>query len=213
LFDIYIKDGQIFGISYGRSRASTIAALEPSRKVSLTVVPIIGALGSENPSIDGPDLVRRLAHAYGAEYRSLPVPLLVEDIRTRDALIQFTKVQETIALAKKAHIVLIGIGALATDISSGIWKGYLDDRELTRLKKQGAVGHMCGQFFDAQGKILDLEVNQRSIGIGIKTLSTINYVIAAASGLGKKEAILGALRGKYLNSLVTDDTTATAILN
>jgi DNA-binding transcriptional regulator LsrR (DeoR family) len=212
LLDNYMRDGQIIGVSYGRSLASTVAALSPNRKVDLTVVPVIGALGSENPEIDGPELVRRFAQAYGAEYRYLPVPLLVEDVRTRDALMQLPKVRETLNLARRAKIVLIGIGAPDPSISSGIWKGYLDDRQLQRIRKQGAVGHMCGQFYDAQGKVLDIDVNQRAIGIGIEALSSIESVIAVASGLGKTDAILSALRGEHLNILVTDDETATAIL-
>ena len=212
LIDSHIDDGQIFGVSYGRSMASTIAALVPSRKVELIVVPVIGALGSENPAIDGPDLVRKFASAYGAEYRYLPVPLLVEDVRTRDALTQLPRVHETLSLAKKAHTVLLGIGALDPEVSSGIWKGYLDDRQLLRVKNQGAVGHMCGQFYDSRGKVLDIEVNRRSIGIGIQTLSKIKSVVAVASGKAKVAAILGALRGKYLNYLVTEDATAVALL-
>jgi len=212
LLDSYIKDGQILGVSYGRSLASTIAALSPSRQVTLTVVPVIGALGSDNPSIDGPDLVRRFAQAYGGEYRYFPVPLLVEDVRTRDGLIQLPQVYETLNLAKRADIVLLGIGTTSPGTSSRIWKGYLDERQLQRLKNQGAVGHMCGQFYDSGGQLLDLEVNQRSIGIGIKTLETIDFVIAVASGEAKIAAILGALRGKYLNILVTDDATASALL-
>ena len=47
-----------------------------------TVVPIIGALGSDNPFIDGPELVRRFAQIYGGEFRYLPAPLLVDDVRT-----------------------------------------------------------------------------------------------------------------------------------
>ena len=213
LLDGCIEDGQILGVSYGRSLLSTIAALAPSRKVDLTVIPVIGALGSDNPLIDGPDLVRRIASAYGGQYRYLPVPLLVEDVRTRDALVQLAQVHEILNLARKADIVLLGIGALAPEVSSGIWKGFLDERQLLRLKNQGAVGHMCGQFYDAQGQVLDLEVNRRSIGIGIQILSSIESVIAVASGKAKSEAILGALRGKYLNILVTDDAAASAILD
>lgn len=212
LVDGYVRDNQVLGLSYGRSVASTIAALSPNRKLSLTVVPVIGAVGSDNPSIDGPDLVRRFANAYGGEYRYLPVPLLVDDVRTRDALIQSPKVYETLNLAKRADIIVLGIGTLSPDVSSEIWKGYLDERQLQRLKNQGAVGDMCGQFYDAHGQLLDLEVNRRSIGIGIEVLSMIEYVIAVASGKAKVEAILGALRGKYLNILVTDDTTAAAVL-
>ena len=212
LIDSHVRDGQVLGVSYGRSLASTVEALHPGRAVSLTVVPVIGALGSDNPSIDGTDLVRRFAGAYRAEYRYLPVPLLVEDIFTRDALMKLPKVQEILELARHAEIVLMGIGALAHEVSSGIWKGYLDENRLDKLREMGAVGHMCGQFYDAAGKTLDLEVNDRTIGIGIDALSSIDNVIAVASGLRKAEAILGALKGKHLNILVTDDDTAKAIL-
>jgi deoxyribonucleoside regulator len=213
LIDSNIDDGKILGVSYGRSLLSAVAALAPTRKVAVTVVPVIGALGSDNPSIDGPDLVRRIAVAYGGEYRYLPVPLLVEDTRTRDVLVQLPQVYETLNLARKADIVLLGIGALSPEVSSAIWKGYLDERQLTRLRNQGAIGHMCGQFYDSEGQALDLEVNRRSIGIGIQTLTGIDSVIAVANGKAKTRAILGALRGKYLNNLVTDDVTASAILD
>jgi deoxyribonucleoside regulator len=212
LVDGYVRDNQVLGLSYGRSVASTIAALSPNRKLALTVVPVIGAVGSDNPSIDGPDLVRRFANAYGGEYRYLPVPLLVDDVRTRDALLQSPKVHETLNLAKRADIVVLGIGTIIPNVSSEIWKGYLDERQLLRLKNQGAVGDMCGQFYDAEGQLLDIEVNRRSIGIGIQALSSIENVIAVASGKAKVEAILGALRGKHLGTLVTDDATAAAVL-
>ena len=213
LIDSIVKDGQILGVSYGRSVASTIAALEPKRKVGLTVVPVIGATGSDNPSIDGPDLVRRFATAYGGEYRQLPVPLLVENMQTRDALVQMSKIHEILNLAKRADIVLLGVGAVAPQSPSAIWKGFLDERYLSRIKDQGAVGHICGQFFDSRGQILDIEVNRRIIGIGTQGLSRIETVIAVASGKSKSEAIRGALRGKHLTVLVTDDETATAILD
>ncbi len=212
LLDSRVQDKTILGISYGRSLASTIAALHPTRQVALTVVPIIGALGSNNPLIDGPELVRQIAQIYGGEYRYLPVPLLVEDTRTRDALVQSAQIYEILALARQAHIALLGIGAPGHNVSSMIWSGYLNERELERVKEQGAVGHMCGQFFDQQGEPLDVELNRRAVGIGIKTLQNIETVIAVAGGEAKSAAILGALRGRFLNILVTDDLAARKIL-
>jgi DNA-binding transcriptional regulator LsrR (DeoR family) len=211
--DGYVKDGQILGVSYGRSVASTAEALTPIHKAALTVVPVLGALGSDNPSIDGPELVRRFAKSYGGEYRYLPVPLLVEDVRTRDALLQLQQVNDILKLAKRADLVILGIGALSPDVSSEIWKGFLDDHQLSLLRNRGAVGHMCGQFYDAQGKVLDAEINRRSIGIGIRTLPRVGLVVAVANGKPKTAAILGALRGRYLNILVTDDVTANAVLD
>ncbi|MBI5304710.1 MAG: sugar-binding transcriptional regulator [Chloroflexi bacterium] len=212
VIDSHVKDGTVFGISYGRSLASTIAALHPTRKIAMTVVPIIGALGSDKPLIDGPELVRQIAQIYGGEYRYLPVPLLVEDTRTRDALIQSAQIYDILTLARKANVALLGIGALGPDVSSLIWSGYLNERELARLKDQGAIGHMCGQFFDQDGQPLDVELNRRAIGIGIKTLQNIETVIAVAGSAAKAEAILGALRGRYLNVLVTDDNAARRVL-
>ena len=214
LIDSHLKDGTILGVSYGRSLASTVAALSPKRKVAMTVIPIIGALGSDNPQIDGPELVRQIAQMYGGEFRYLPVPLLVEDARTRDALVQSTQIYETLNLARKSNIVLLGIGAPspAPEVSSIIWSGYLNERELSWLKEQGAAGHMCGQFYDIQGQLLDVDLNRRAIGIGIKALASIDLVIAVAGSEAKSEAILGALRGRYLNVLVTDDAAASKVL-
>jgi len=212
LIDSHVKDGIILGVSYGRSLASTIAALAPRHKVAMTVVPIIGALGTENPRIDGPELVRQIAHIYGGEFRYLPVPLLMEDVRTRDALLQSPHIYETLHLARKSNIALLGIGSPSPQVSSLIWNGYLNARELSWVKDHGAVGHMCGQFYDIQGQLLDLDINQRSISIGLKALANIEYVIAVAGGEAKSEAILGALRGHYLNILVTDDAAASRVL-
>lgn len=212
LIDQKMADGTILGISYGRSLACTVAALDPSHRSAIKVVPIIGALGADNPMIDGPELARRIAQAYGGEFRHLPAPLLVDDVRTRNALLQSPQIYDILSLARRADVVLMGIGALAEGASSLIWAGYLNDRELAWLHDQGATGHMVGQFFDAEGQYLDVDVNQRSVGIGIKTLSSAECVIAVAGSKAKAEAILGALRGRYLNVLVTDDAAARQVL-
>ena len=212
LIDREITDGAILGISYGRSLACTIAALSPTRQVSTSVVPIIGALGSENTFIDGPELVRRFAQIYGGEFRLLPAPLLVDEVRTRNALLQSPQILETLSLARRATTILMGIGALTPGYSSQIWAGYLDERELAWLRSQGAAGHMAAQFYDIHGQLLDVEVNQRSVGIGIKALLGKDPVIAVAGSEAKAEAILGALRGRYLNVLITDDMAARKVL-
>jgi DNA-binding transcriptional regulator LsrR (DeoR family) len=106
----------------------------------------------------------------------------------------------------------MGIGALTPGYSSQIWAGYLDERELAWLRSQGAAGHMAAQFYDIHGQLLDVDVNQRSVGIGIKALLGKDPVIAVAGSEAKAEAILGALRGRYLNVLITDDTAARKVL-
>jgi len=210
--DRTVRDNMIVAVSNGRSIASTIEHLKPSHQVKLTAVQMIGALGSGNPFTDGPDIVRNLAQAYGGQYRYMHAPLLVEDVRTREYLLQEPMVRETLTLAQQADIALLGIGALSDETSGMIWLGYLDANDIRYLKENGAAGHMCAQHFDIQGRVMDIDLNRRTIGMDINALKGIDTVIAIAGGEVKGNAILGAIRGGYLDVLITDDKAAQKVL-
>ena len=212
LLDDYLTDCATLGVSYGRSLASAVEQVRAQQCDGLTVVPIIGALGSDNPLIEGIDLTRQLAAKLGAKYRYLHAPLLVEDRRTRDLFLQEPTVNDVIQIAAHANVVLIGIGSLQAQSSGIIWTGYITRKERDWLDNIGVVGHMCAQFFDVHGEALDISVNHRSISIGLETLRHIDNVIAIAGTTDKASAILGALNGGYINSLVTDDRAARQVL-
>ncbi|MDF1523969.1 MAG: sugar-binding domain-containing protein, partial [Trueperaceae bacterium] len=113
--------------------------------------------------------------------------------------------QDALAVGRQADVALVGIGALGDEAPSLIWRGYLAATDLTRLRAMGGVGNMCAQFFDADGQLLDADLNRRSISIGLQALATIDLVVAAASGRQKAPAILGALRGGHVDVLISDD--------
>lgn len=210
--DQIIRDDMVLAMSFGRSLASMVQQLKPTRQVNLTVVQLIGALGAENPLLDGPDQVRDTARAYGGQYRYLHAPLLVEDRQTRDRLMQQPTVLETLSLARRADVAVLGIGALESGTSGLIWTGYLNQKDIIWLQNKEGVGHMCAQYYDINGQLLDIDLNKRVIGIGLETLRSIDTVIAIAGGEEKAKAILGAIRGKYLDILITDDQAAQKIL-
>ena len=54
-------------------------------------------------------------------------------------------------------------------------------------------------------------IARRTISIDPALLRGVKRVIAVAGGMDKTDAIIGALRGGYVNMLVTDITTAQAI--
>jgi deoxyribonucleoside regulator len=207
-----IREDMVLGVSYGRSIAATIRHLQPQRELSLVVVQLLGALGSDNPLIEGANLARNLAAKYGASYRYLYAPLVVEDARTRDLFMQEPLVQDVLAIGRQADIALVGIGALGDEAPSLIWRGYLTATDLARLQRMGAVGNMCAQFFDAHGRMLDIDLNRRSISIGLEGLATCRLVVAAAGGRKKAGAILGALRGGYVDVLISDDQAIEEVL-
>ncbi|MFK7801007.1 MAG: sugar-binding transcriptional regulator [Anaerolineae bacterium] len=210
--DNFLQDGMTLGVSYGRTIAAVIEQLAPSKHIDLTVVQILGALGSGNPLIEGPDLVRSLANLYKAKYHYLYTPLLVESNHTRDLLMQEPNISETLKRGRQADTVILGIGAHENEDSGLIWTGYMGKKEFAFLKSRGAVGHMAAQHYDQNGKVLDIGLNKRVISIGLEALKQIETVIAIAGSTEKAPAISGALKGKYIDVLITDDTAAAAIL-
>jgi deoxyribonucleoside regulator len=205
--------GTILGISWGKAVHSTVRALRPDRELPITVVQMVGAVGAGDPLIDGPELARLLAGMYGGEHRYLHAPLIVEDGRAREVLLQEPRIQETLQLARRAHVVLAGIGAPDPDVYSLLRAGYLDQGALAQMRAEGVVGDICARHYDAQGRLLDIALNQRIVGIELEALHEVERVIGVAGGEAKAEAILGALRGGHINVLVTDDLTARRILD
>ena len=83
---------------------------------------------------------------------------------------------------------------------------------MRRLAKQGAAGEMNTKFFDAGGRSLPA-MNAQIIGMELEDIRRIPHVIAVVSdGPGKDVAVLGALRGKYINVLVIDEVLANQVL-
>lgn len=211
--DGIVSEGAILGISWGTAVYHTVNALTPRDKRHVLVVQMIGAVGTGNPQIDGPDLARTLSEVYGGEYKYLHAPLIVGSKEIREALLKEERIRETLELSSRSDIALVGIGTVDPAFSSLRRAGYLSERDLLALKDQGAVGDVCAYHFDIWGKELNIDINQRVVGLPLRYLHRIEYVIGVAVGLKKVPAILGALRGKHVNVLITDDFTARKVLD
>jgi lsr operon transcriptional repressor len=90
--------------------------------------------------------------------------------------------------------------------------GYLNPADVRGLRERGVVGDILGQFFDADGNVVELPIHDRRIGIGLSDLVHIRKVVGVAGGLHKTEAILGALHGGFLDVLVTNELVAIRLL-
>lgn len=202
----------ILGISWGTAIYQTVRALRPELRLAIKVVQMIGAVGSSDPLIDGPDLARFLANLYGGEYHYLHVPLIVEDAGLVEGLMRESHVQQTLQLARKSDVALVGIGGVAPEVSSMLRAGFLSRAELQQLAEIGAAGDICGRLYDINGTALDVPIDKRIIGIKLDDLRQVKHVVGVAGGEQKARAILGALRGKRITALVTDDMTARRVL-
>ncbi len=203
-----LNEKTILGLTWGKSIMGAIRELHPTRYLpKMHVTQMTGSIESHNPIIDGPDLVRHVAEVYGCNYHYLMVPFSVENKVVCDSLVKRPSVIETLSIAENANVMVTGIG------SKTHWGNYVKEKELKEIEDLGAIGYVAGYYFDINGNIIDLpEFYDRIICVSRNVFSKVNFRIAVIADLVKATAVLGALRGKLINSLITSSKVANQIL-
>ena len=67
-------------------------------------------------------------------------------------------------------------------------------------------------IIDKDGNVIQSSLERRLMSTPLEQLKEMNNSIGVAGGSTKSEAILAALKGNYLDVLITDETTATNVL-
>ncbi|MCB0153649.1 MAG: sugar-binding transcriptional regulator [Anaerolineae bacterium] len=196
------------GIGWGASLHQFVRAMPSVRLDNALVIQIVGAAGHSDPMMDGTELARLLAQKLNAGHRFLAAPLFVENEMIAQSLLQELSITETLALARQVDINLVGIGAIESRLSSLYRTGYFNESDMQKFKQTGVVGDIMGRLIDAYGNPVDLFANRCIIGLELKALRNTPMVIAVAADVVKAPAILAALRGHYINTLITDSLTA-----
>jgi deoxyribonucleoside regulator len=207
-----LVDGMKIGISWGSALYQMIRALRPMQFPSVEVIQMIGATGSELTPEDGPILAQYLSRRLGADCRYLHSPLLVDSETAREALMQDRSIRETLSRTEMADIAFVGIGTPDPMFYSLLRTGYVSEEEAQKIRAAGAVGDICAQHYSIRGEWLDININRRVVGVSLDTLRRIKRVVGVAGGSQKGAAILGALRGNFINVLITDDQAAEKLL-
>jgi DNA-binding transcriptional regulator LsrR (DeoR family) len=207
-----LQNGDRVGIGWGRTLSEMVNALQPRRPARLQIIPLIGGLGQIAPAFQVHELARLMAEAFGATWQNFYVPALVESDRIAATLLRSADVRQVAAQWQSLDVAIVGIGNVAfeTDLQM-LFADYLAPETQTRLRTARAVGDICVRFFDAQGKPC-ANVIRGVVGIELKQLKRARRSIGIAGGAEKAEAILGALRGRYINVLVTDEAAARRVL-
>ncbi len=205
-----VKPKQVLGISsWSATLLAMVNALHPTSKgAESAVVQILGGVGNPNTQIDATQLTQSLASLIGGRPVLLPAPGVVGSASARDVLLRDQFVQETVSYFRNIDLALVGIGALEPSSGLSVSGNSFSTQELKVLRNRGAVGDICLRFFDAEGAAVATALDERVIGIDLKTLKRAKRVVGVAGGTRKRAAVLGALKGKLINSLITDYATA-----
>lgn len=208
-----IIDGQTIAIGWGAHVQACISAVSLRERVSGLVVQACGAVGANDASVDGARLAHMLAERLGMKSRSLHSPLIVDDATVASALRNSPSIKQSLSLAQSADLVLIGLGSLEAARSGMHIAGYVTKKQLQALKKQGSVGDLGGYHLTADGNVLNAPINDCVIGLHPEQIRQMPNVVILATGIEKTRILTAALHGGYIDHLITNQTTAQAVLD
>ena len=203
-----LSPGTVVGVSWGTAVSATVEALEVPEPIAVKVVQLVGVLGSRSPTSNAQALTERLARKIGGQPFYLYAPFIVDSAHTARSLISNQNISDALEVARHCDVALLGIGTTDPGFCSLYRGGYISQDELRILRHAGAVGDVNAYHYDLDGHMTASVLRERIVGLPVDDLLAIPARLAVAGGLAKAEAVLGALRGGWINMLAIDSPTA-----
>lgn len=199
--------------SWSSSLLAVVSSMSPrTTRMAKEVVQILGGVGNPNAQVQATHLADGLAKVTGSRVVYLPLPGIVSSGQVRDALLNDAYTGEAPQLWGSLTTALVGIGSLQPSELLQSSGNAVSDADQSMLRERGAVGDVCLRFFDANGAPVMSELEDRVIGISTEQLMATSRRVGVAGGSRKRDAILAAIRGGWVNVLVTDEETAEYLL-
>ncbi len=206
-----LKSGDTLAVSWGRT---VLAVGERTSATGLQDVTVVQATGGTRASFPyTPELcAASIADAVGAKLVNISAPAIVTSQQVRDMLMREPLIEDQFQTLGQANKALFGISSLRPN-STIHTSGFFESVSLQDYLARNAVGVVAGRFIDGYGRPITGPLDERTIGLSLDMLKAIELRVAIAGGFDKVPAILAALRGGYVNVLITDAATARGILN
>jgi len=198
-------------LSGGRSVQALVEQMQPLQQIlDLRIATGMGHIDSMPGSYDASELCRDLARRWRGGVLSLNAPLVFPDEGSRQEVVRLPQIQEVLRSVVKAEVLIFGVGAMHNSL---LFERDLFTRaEIAGLVKAGAVGEVLGRFYNANGIECETALRNRTLSVDLAKLGGIARRIAVVVGVDRTAAVLGAIRGKMLNTLVTEESCAEALL-
>lgn len=214
-----ISPNSVIGVAWGRALSEVAKHLAPIGTKNVSIVQLVGGMTHADISVQLNEVHKQsgeIARSFADKLRATPYymnsPAFVENEKIKDSLMQEQSIKNSFEMIKKCEIGLVGIGALSENVTP-FKNGHLPLTELDSLRSLGAVGNICFRYFDIHGNPVPNSLDAKTIGPRLEYLKKIPLLIGVAGGPEKYNAILGALNGGFLDTLITDYESALHVLN
>lgn len=211
--DTTLLGGDVIGVSsWSATLLAAVEVMRPKHTLAADrVVQVMGGVGSPEVQMQATRLTGRLAEVTGASPIFVPSPGLVGSPALQQALLADPGVHSVQQAWAEITVSLVGIGSLQPSQLLRRSGNSLSPEEQEELRHSGAVGDVCLRYFDQRGEPVESGFDQRIIGIDRAGLLRVPRRIGVAGGLEKVAAIEAAVRGGWVNILITDVGVATRL--
>jgi DNA-binding transcriptional regulator LsrR (DeoR family) len=211
LLDRTLTSDETVAVGMGRNVRGVAQQSRAVRSRGGTVVSAIGGSALFAEGLNSNEIASLLAESLGAKAEGLYAPAYAETAEVRGVFLRHEDVARTLDHARHAHVAIVGIG----DADAGslvVRMGAISVGDMTRMRRDGAVGDILGAFFDVDGAPSAEYIQERVVGILRDDLARIPHVIAVVSEASKTASTLGALRSGLVHTLVTTARLAQTVL-
>lgn len=206
------KKYESIGIGASRAISSTLAQLEVlkpkkvKRLISLTgnTMPNYAL----NPASNFCSRAIMVAQLLDIDFFNIWAPAIASTNEAALALRNDYMMKSILEMANSVDCAMIGLGDVKDTVL--LPHGFIGKDDLAALKANGAVGDVFTHFFDIDGNIIHTSIEKRSMTADVPMKCP---VIAVAYGENKVQPIIGAIRGHFVTGIVTDENTASAVID
>lgn len=199
-----LTENIFINMGYGDTPSRVLNHLATIAESPISIVSLTGGVNYYLPNIR--------SNIFNARLYLYPAPLLVSSKEMCRAMRSEPPIQEISRMVQLATMTVVGIGGMNNDATI-ISNGILNPNDFLYLSMQGAAGDILTHFFDKDGQPIHSDIEDRLLSTPLETLKELNNVIGVSGGPSKTDAIRAALRGGYLDVLITDEETALELID
>jgi len=203
------KNLKTFGMSWGNTLNLSTRFMQPMDRPDLEIISTMGGI-AKGSDVNGYEITTRLADLCNAEHRFFTAPLYAGSSDSRNLFLEQDVIKDMLQRIRSCEAIALATSDLTSSLL--VRDALPKDIDVNELINTGGVGDITGHILDAEGGLIDHDINHRVIGLSLDEIAQINNVILAAGGLHKVPIIAAALRRGLVDTLVTDENTASALL-
>jgi DNA-binding transcriptional regulator LsrR (DeoR family) len=207
-----IHSGDIIGLTWGSTLLRFVDSMHNIKIDNVHVTSLVGGIGPVKSNANTNYICSRLASLLSCNYTLLPSPAVATNKESKGAFLSDEYVSDAMKIIQNVNVAYLGIGPLTPE-TIAVREKIITADDCNYLINKGAVGNIGLRYYDIKGQAVHSNFDERVIGASLDKFHHTDRVIGLAGGAEKFEAVLGALRGKYINVLITDNLLATRLVN